>query len=590
MSAEVSSLQLTEDELTFLSTTLKEAVVSAVMESIPAEIRNVEITVRRAMCMLEAISTTVNAPGVIVPRTDTVNTIVESKRKTTEQSPSASCGLPNNLHQVREQLFLESMNPKRSPSKSRSSEEVIPRRSLSDSSVKEPEKPRSHSSSSGGQGGGQQLSCNEEPPSQVNSAAAAKRLEKRSLGSSGKNADIEFSNVGAISSSPGNPSRVVPCDDTAGQMSEKIMNRKTTSAASQTVQEKIIHTSCASLPRSATHDRSMPLAMLIIRSSFLCRMGLLLTVLLRAALIVTLSLKYSLPVDPLRDLPAFIFAIVAGVSSKQLAQAKQFIDHATSWAVKTASTGTWLTASQRKQRWLLVWWASTLLSMVVCQAVNFHRLMKFGHDDDLQAGCLWASEILTCLIYFVSITLLVPAAFLQCRIISALDVFIDVWSCDLCEHRDFADGVVTWNTVQALIRKAGASFANMFITIQVCALLGCMVLATQGITFVLQHDRSWLDITGTLPLLLLASLAGCLLLQCAWITDKCAILAPLINQISTAAMDEARQYLARYLTDSAAGIYVQGVRLDMMMVVNILYFLAVTAFGFFGVVLRLAKQ
>ena len=60
-------------------------------------------------------------------------------------------------------------------------------------------------------------------------------------------------------------------------------------------------------------------------------------------------------------------------------------------------------------------------------------------------------------------------------------------------------------------------------------------------------------------------------------------LAPLANQImSDDAMDAGRHYLVCFLTDSAAGIYVKGVRLDMQMVVNIVYFLAVAASGIFG--------
>ena len=131
------------------------------------------------------------------------------------------------------------------------------------------------------------------------------------------------------------------------------------------------------------------------------------------------------------------------------------------------------------------------------------------------------------------------------HIISALDVFIDAWICELCHQRDFAEGVVTWNIVQALIRKAGSSFENAFITIQTISLIALVLVATQCISFVLEPDWSWsgmIDVRSTLPLLSLASLAGSLLLQCASITDKCSLLAPLVNQLTstTDAMDTGR--------------------------------------------------
>eukprot|EP00930_Biecheleria_cincta_P071795 TRINITY_DN5925_c0_g1_i1.p1 TRINITY_DN5925_c0_g1~~TRINITY_DN5925_c0_g1_i1.p1 ORF type:complete len:580 (+),score=102.70 TRINITY_DN5925_c0_g1_i1:45-1742(+) len=546
-----NSAQVTADQLDHIVAALREAVADAVGGSMLAATQKLELQLQTTLSSrLESINFAAGNPRVV-------------KEEDARSSGSQKSGRKalNTLEQVSDQLFCEALGDRSQPCMS----------------------PKIGESSS----------------SKLNSAASSKKYRERqceqpNLGSSQREdgANGTLSNVGAHSQVVGKPCQVVPCEleHNVGAMVVKERRSSTLASTCSFVQDFIITDSCKAVPESQAHLVRVPLIDCVIRKSFRCRMVLFFTALLHAGLLLVLWLQYSAPIDPLRDSAAWILAIAAGVSSTQLTRATEFIEHATCWAVENASTETWVISSRKKQRWLLVWWAFSLLS--VASGLDRVTQVEVEHDD-LRSACLWASRITTWLIITLSSTLLIIAASLQSHIISALDVFIDAWSCELCDKWDFAEGVLTWNTAQALIRRAGSVFENAFITIQTASLLGLVLVATQWISFVLQSDWSWsglVDIHCTLPMLWLASLAGSLLLQCASITDKCSLLAPLINQITTDAMDTGRQYLVRYLSDSAAGIYVQGVKLDMMMVANIVYFLAVAVSGFFGFAIRFLEQ
>eukprot|EP00930_Biecheleria_cincta_P071916 TRINITY_DN5936_c0_g3_i1.p1 TRINITY_DN5936_c0_g3~~TRINITY_DN5936_c0_g3_i1.p1 ORF type:complete len:598 (-),score=73.88 TRINITY_DN5936_c0_g3_i1:86-1879(-) len=578
---------LTVDELDYLTASLKESVASAVAEIVPAEINKLMLGMERALCMLEAINgataglsaregettrqferKTTPAPIAETTRQFERMTSPASIGETTRQFERMSSPAPvarvNTLEQVRDQLYLEILHasnsqasppPERSQSIDRENSVVSPGKS---NYVCQP--------------------VEEELPEGRNGTQAA-------------------------SASPlSNSRRVVPCatedhlhDICAANARQRPL---TLGVVSTNLQDMIVRKSCSVPSEIQTHRTVMPLLGCILQRGFVYRMGLLLAICMCVVIdVVCIFYYYSEPIDcfihPFRDVAALIFAIAAAVSSRQLVQGQQHIEHMAVWAETRACSDAWRIVSRRKQRGLLAWWALALLSALSGDVAIIYESAQLEPKGHASFVLLCAREVCIYIVFLMSCSLLFSAAFIQCHIISALEVFIDVWSCELCEQRNFAECMVSWNTVQALIRRAGFSFENVFTVIQTCALLGCMVVAAQGISFALHPDWSWSGLLGLLlmlPLLLLSALAGSLLLQFSCITEKCSFLASLANQImsddSKDALDAGRHYLVRFLTASAAGIYVKGVRLDMQMVVNIVYFLAMAASAILGLAFR----
>eukprot|EP00930_Biecheleria_cincta_P029909 TRINITY_DN2074_c0_g1_i1.p1 TRINITY_DN2074_c0_g1~~TRINITY_DN2074_c0_g1_i1.p1 ORF type:complete len:627 (+),score=108.15 TRINITY_DN2074_c0_g1_i1:52-1932(+) len=376
--------------------------------------------------------------------------------------------------------------------------------------------------------------------------------------------------------------------------------RRTATAASQKVQSTIIR-SCPEDGKVVIKRSFMPvIGWMLSRCQFSKCMVMLL--LLFAATRIMCLARGSPMVYLVRDISAFFFALAGLVSSRMLPEALVHTESLLRWATASSCVDDWIEASRKKQHVLVWWWIAVLLLVVVVEmmiayhAVVFTGLLSFEiHEAAIWIGC----EVTSLLTFVASSALLLSASAIQCHIIAALNVFVDEWSCELCENRDFFDSVLKWNTVQALIRRAGTSIENVFATIQVWAALGLGVVAIRIIIFASQSTPSWegltdfkniLDLCTTLPLLMLAILAGHLLLQCSYITEKCIILPPIANQIMTEAFDVDRSYLVDYLSNSAAGIYVKGVKLDMLMVTNIAYFLCVTISAFFGIAMRLSNN
>eukprot|EP00930_Biecheleria_cincta_P007514 TRINITY_DN10873_c0_g3_i1.p1 TRINITY_DN10873_c0_g3~~TRINITY_DN10873_c0_g3_i1.p1 ORF type:complete len:485 (+),score=90.57 TRINITY_DN10873_c0_g3_i1:3-1457(+) len=291
---------------------------------------------------------------------------------------------------------------------------------------------------------------------------------------------------------PGTSRRVMPCPpqdvhDDSFDFQPRRKLQQSARAVSIGMQDSIISTSLALVAATASEVQhaDMPFFACILRRSFPCRMSILLLFLVGTALRIALWIKDLTPMHPVRDLVALFLAIAGGCSSKQLAEAKLLMTQVANWAEVNGIGDAWLAATRKKQCWLLVWWMLSLLVVVPGETAVICRLMEAGNVDKFWMGCALAGEMATCLVFVLASTLLLSAAFVVCRIISALDVFVDAWSCALCEHRDFTEGIVSWNVIQALIRQAGVSLGGVFTTIQSFALLGCVAVAVRGTSFAL---------------------------------------------------------------------------------------------------------
>lgn len=571
----------TATELESIKASLRDSVVRAVAEVVPAEMGKLSLNMERALSMLETIQEATATPSLLAQKGE----ISEQSQKPdrSQESERINNSPPITLEQVSDQLFHEILvaPPSQDLQSGQGGEEADARRSASGRSSKSNRSlatarrlPFTQSS------GASRL----QDYSEGKVDRVCPRLEEESpevCDDSGRNSALQ----------PTSSRRVVPYAASQDQLDtifevRREQRPKTLRAVDTSLRETIILKACSVASRLQAHHSVTPLSRCILQRGAAFRMGLFLSVLSCAAIDVVMIIENSASINPSREVAALIFAVAAGFISKHLVQGQQHIEDMTRWAETQACSETWRIVSWKKQRWLLAWLALTLLCVLPSGVKIGCQVAKLEPKEDIDIALLSVHEVCIFIIFIVSSWWLFLAALMQCHIISALDVFIDVWSCNLCSHRNFAEGVVSWNTVQALIRRAGISFENIFTIIQTSALLGCVVVAGQALGFALHPELNWHDlyeITCILPLISLSALAGCLLVQSSCITEKCSVLAPLANQVmSDDPMDAGRSYLVCFLTDSAAGIYVKGVRMDMQMAVNIIYFLALAASAIYG--------
>eukprot|EP00930_Biecheleria_cincta_P071426 TRINITY_DN5893_c0_g2_i2.p1 TRINITY_DN5893_c0_g2~~TRINITY_DN5893_c0_g2_i2.p1 ORF type:complete len:622 (-),score=84.70 TRINITY_DN5893_c0_g2_i2:92-1957(-) len=601
-------------ELDCLGTGLVRAVKTAVAEVLAAEIQDLKLDVGKAACMLEKLVSTLererrsNNRAVRPVRSQPGTSMSDLPRIGRAQSSSsqgaASQGKTGRgaaglelvtLEMVSDKLFHEILNGSSHNSGDPDLSAVVG--------------PQSEHSSQSSRSSRSRQSCDqqlvlpgtEEAPAPMGSSV---EVQEHPATSSSKRALPLPGSVMPSLPDDGQSNNIFDIADLASPNSNgryrvtTDSTKRSANLVSQRMQSKIIepYTQQNGL---GDYTSFTPVVGCILKSSRRWSCMLLLTAVLFAGMrVALLASGDSIKTFLVRDLAVVVFTIAAGISTRQRPEARTYTESIAQWAQASQCVEDWGSASRRKQRMFLIWWCTAMALVLSTEAVLASQYIS---SPSLQpTGILeisfWAGyEFASLVALLLSSSLLLAVSCVQCHIISGLNVFIDEWSCDLCDQRDFSQGVLTWNTVQALIRRGGSSIENAFATIQICALAGSIVVAMKMITLAsdpalrmesLATLAGITELTTSLPLLMLAALAGLLLLQCAGITEKCAILPPIANQIMTGAIDAGRQYLVQFLNDSAAGIYVKGVKLDMLMVVNIGYFLCVAFSALAGLAMR----
>lgn len=180
--------------------------------------------------------------------------------------------------------------------------------------------------------------------------------------------------------------------------------------------------------------------------------------------------------------------------------------------------------------------------------------------------CLTAvfSSFVLCLSYGVSHI---------CRSLSAM---IDAFCCDVFAGMRPADVAHVWNLTQAVLRKAS-------IAVEKSLLVLCLVVALEVPLLLLD-----VGMVGTLqapivilvpPILVTCSVLYVLLLA-STISEQCSRIPALVNALSFGdGTERDRQHIVDYITSSAAGFYVFGMRLTSAMIAKFLYLWCIVVVG-----------
>jgi len=184
--------------------------------------------------------------------------------------------------------------------------------------------------------------------------------------------------------------------------------------------------------------------------------------------------------------------------------------------------------------------------------------------------------------------LLAALAFCQLHVCCGLELAIDKFCLRLhyggtLEALD--RGVSEWNVLQAILRRSAHTIDSCFLTLNTAVLATLLLMGME----VLQGAGQAMSLEGPG--------SRCSALWCGWafapvalvlytvfraaaVTEKCSRVPALVNSwtFDDQQIDHGRQYVVQYITDSAAGFYVKGVRLNGFMALKLAYIFGAALF------------
>eukprot|EP00435_Cladocopium_sp_Y103_P010643 s2436_g2.t1 len=224
-------------------------------------------------------------------------------------------------------------------------------------------------------------------------------------------------------------------------------------------------------------------------------------------------------------------------------------------------------------------WLMMILVLIAARCLGtLYRLNSSSFVFDLTHEVMLNSmEVLSVLTYCVSSALVTAAAYAQSHLLLGLDKSLDCWCSRILALPDFREGVQSWNALQALLKSIGRELADTFLILQIFGSLCFMFFLVNGVILVFEDLDAipWIvEVLSGVPLLFMSCLSLKVSAHGAALTEKCRAIPPFVNQIPTEELiDQERQYLVRFITDSSAGFCVRDVKLTQEMVMKEIYIL-----------------
>ncbi|CAE8741273.1 unnamed protein product [Polarella glacialis] len=182
--------------------------------------------------------------------------------------------------------------------------------------------------------------------------------------------------------------------------------------------------------------------------------------------------------------------------------------------------------------------------------------------------------------------------FFKMHVVSCLDLMIDDFSRKYAEHGLAQEGVLQWNLLQSTMNQAAKRLEGSFVILFAATFAGFAAVAAD---FMLGsvHELA----PGALPVCSgehliwvlepLQMIVGRALLliyvssRAAGLTEKCTRTRCFVNSfvLDNCVLDTERSYLVRYIDDSAAGFYIQGVKLTMLAIMKMFYGMCALTFA-----------
>jgi len=212
---------------------------------------------------------------------------------------------------------------------------------------------------------------------------------------------------------------------------------------------------------------------------------------------------------------------------------------------------------------------------------------------NLQFQCPQSGEssFSTCVINFSVLGLVFGTFYCKLHICCSLELAIDHYCIRFFENQDLPNGIVEWNVMQAMLRRAAHVVEAAFVSVST-GVLGIVVLTSvefvkmfgdasaQGLNGFTAKDAVCMGLWTTWIVPLVA-LVFYFVFRAAAITEKCNRVPALVNSwmLTERHIDHEKQYVVQYIMHSAAGYYVMGARLNATWALKLSYLFGVLLFS-----------
>jgi len=185
-----------------------------------------------------------------------------------------------------------------------------------------------------------------------------------------------------------------------------------------------------------------------------------------------------------------------------------------------------------------------------------------------------------------------------CHALTFLEFMLDAYSDEFYSTNAWAQGVCSWNVVQAMLHDLARRVDSTFLAMQTSSvivflsfaagILNCIKMRS-GATLL---DRSvWAAFQ--LPTLMMALAAFVPFVKAACVTEACIRIPPVMNSFGVThdnAINRDRQYLVSYILHSQAGFRVKGNLISSTLLLNYCYLCGAVACGLFTTGLSVSQQ
>eukprot|EP00929_Paragymnodinium_shiwhaense_P074212 TRINITY_DN37957_c0_g1_i2.p1 TRINITY_DN37957_c0_g1~~TRINITY_DN37957_c0_g1_i2.p1 ORF type:complete len:1190 (-),score=272.66 TRINITY_DN37957_c0_g1_i2:276-3845(-) len=253
------------------------------------------------------------------------------------------------------------------------------------------------------------------------------------------------------------------------------------------------------------------------------------------------------------------------------------------YAVKYGFLQAWVKCSSRSLALAVFTWL-VIMAMPVAifdylEFENFHAGTEFLPSAD-STGAVTPPL----LVFGFSTSLYCMLCFTVLHICQGLELMVDGFCIRFFEDVDFSRGIAEWNAMQAILRRFAHAVDVCFITLSTS--VGAAVMTTCADVLTAPKEMEGLLSPGMARFAMWVPHALLLvwtLFRAAAVTEKCERTPALVNSLILDSMDTInhdRQYMVAYIEHSAAGFYVQGVRLTASLVLKVCYFAVFATFTF----------
>ena len=249
----------------------------------------------------------------------------------------------------------------------------------------------------------------------------------------------------------------------------------------------------------------------------------------------------------------------------------------------------WSSVAQKYWCRFVSLWATVLFAFVIQQVLEVWAADGFW-DWSVGARVRVLKTVASFVLFAVSSAVVMHGAYFQFNLLLGLGKTLDCWCADMFESQDFIGGIKSWNSMRALLTCIGREITPCFTALNLLGYVGFFASLAGSFSLLLDDDmEAWkvaLYELSLLPLVYLFFLSASLFAKGASLSERYRQVPAFVNQLHGNGADTDRQYLVRYISDSAAGFIIHGATLSQGVFLRQMRFLTAIVSGVTGILVR----